>query len=263
MCIGLLALMVIHRLFAIEFPRDRHARQVYLTGGVSLFLAMSLVYQAARYIPSGWISVIFGLSPLFTSLLASVLIGDSRPGISRIGGMLLGLLGLVVIFAESMNIETTAFYGVALVTMSAISHSTGAVLLQKLKPRMHAMAITTGSVGVALPFFLLTCAMTESWPGTIPSRTLYAILYLALMGTAMGFPMYYYLLKKLKAERVSIIALITPVSALLIGAAFNAEAISARVWLGTGFILSGLAIYEYGGLLQRRVRWLRWLQRPL
>ena len=117
---------------------------------------------------------------------------------------------------------------------------------------------------ISLPLFALSVAIAGGWPESLPLKPALSILYLAILGSAIGFPLYFYLLKKLKPERVAIVTLITPVTALLLGAMLNSEHISSKVWLGTGLILLGLAIYEYGKYLPHVRTWkVRWLQRPL
>ena len=264
MIIGLFALMIIARLWKLAVPWDKTARRVYLASGLSLFLAMSFVYWAAQYIPSGWIAVIFGLSPVLTSLFATLILHENAFTPGRILGMTMGLCGLAVVFVEGMSISTAALSGVAAVTFSAISQSLGAVVIRKLKPRMHAISITIGSLVVAIPLFIANAFYSSGWPTAWPMQSLMAIVYLAVFGTAMGFPLYYYLLKNVRVERVALITLITPITALLLGAAINDEVIGTQVWLGTALILGGLAIYEYGKYLPFKKKWsLRWNQRPL
>jgi drug/metabolite transporter (DMT)-like permease len=264
MVIGLLALLFIVQLKGLPLPWNRHARHVYLAGGISMFIAMSFIYWSAQFIPSGWISVIFGLSPIITSAFATVILHDNKVSAGRAIGMLLGLAGLMVVFAEGFTLAEAAWLGVAGVTAGATTQSLGAVLMQKLKTNLPAISITTGSLVVATPLFVLNFALMQSWPADISTATLLSIIYLAIMGSAIGFPLYFYLLKNLKAERVALIALITPVTALLIGALFNDEVITVRVWLGTAMILGGLAIYEYGKHLPFAKQWQkRWNQRPL
>lgn len=264
MLVGLLALLLIVRLKRLPLPLNPHARKVYLVSGVSIFVAMSLVYWSAQYIPSGWISVIFGLAPIITSLFASLILRENSLTPGRVLGMLLGLLGLAVVFAEGLALTEAAWMGVAGITAGTVAHSLGAVLLQKLKTDLPAISITAGSLIVATPLFVMNFALTQSWPQQVNTITALSILYLAIMGSAVGFPLYFYLLKSLNAERVALIALITPVTALLVGALFNNEAIGSRVWLGTGLILGGLAIYEYGRHLPFARKWQkRWNQRPL
>ena len=264
MLVGLFALLLIVRLRGLPLPWNRHARQVYLVSGLTIFIAMSTVYWSAQFIPSGWISVIFGLAPIITSIFATFILHENNLTAARITGMLLGLLGLAIVFAEGFSLAGMAVLGVIGVTISTIAHSLGAVLLQKLKTTIPAISITTGSLVVATPLFMLNFALNQPWPTNIGIKAALSISYLALLGTAVGFPLYFYLLKRLNAERVALIALITPVTALLVGALFNNEAIGLRVFAGTALIISGLAIYEYGKHLPLARRWQkRWTQRPL
>mgnify|MGYP001813053604 CR=1 FL=1 len=261
---SLLALLLIVRLRGLPLPWNNHARRVYAVSGLTIFIAMSLVYWSAQYIPSGWISVVFGLSPIITSAFATVILRENNITAGRIAGMLLGLCGLVVVFAEGFSLAGAAWMGVVGITIGTTSQSLGAVLLQKMKTDLPAISITAGSLVVATPLFLLNFALQQDWPDTIATTTALSIVYLAILGSAIGFPLYFYLLKNLSAERVALIALITPVSALLVGAALNDEIISTRVWLGTALIITGLAIYEYGKHLPFTRKWQkRWNQRPL
>ena len=264
MAIGLLALLALLRLMKIELPWHARARRVYLISGTTLYIAMSFVYWAAQHIPSGWISVVFGLSPIFTSVLASMILKDQRLSGMRLTGMSIGFMGLIVVFVESISISTMTMFGIAATVISAASQSVGSVLIKQQQPDFHPMAITAGSIVIALPLFILNCVLASGWPETIPLRSALSILYLGLIGSAIGFPLYFYLLKNLAPERVAIVTLITPVSALMLGVILNGEAISSKVVIGTLFILTGLAIYEYGKYLPHVRKWkIRWLQRPL
>ena len=268
MFIGLIALLILLRVLHISFPWHKRACKVYLVSGVSLYIAMSFVYWAAQRIPSGWISVVFGLSPIFTSVMASAILKDSVLSGIRLAGMVIAVSGLCVVFIESLSISTAAMLGVSATIISAASQSLGAVLIKQQKPDFHPIAITAGSIAVAMPLFLANCLFVAEWPEVLPYKSLLSILYLAIIGSALGFPLYFYLLKKLSPERVAIIALITPITALLLGAFLNNELINTEVWIGTALIISGLAVYEYGPkrdkYLQHAKKWkIRWLQKPL
>jgi drug/metabolite transporter (DMT)-like permease len=264
MLVGLAALLVVLHVMKISFPWHKKARRIYLISGLTLYVAMSFVYWSAQHIPSGWISVVFGLSPIITSVMASLILKDSTLSGMRLTGMTVGFIGLSVVFIEGISISTAAILGVTGTLISAASQSLGAVLIKQQKPDFHPVAITAGSIAVSLPLFMLNCVLMSEWPETIPLKAGLSILYLALLGSAIGFPLYFYLLKKLTPERVAIITLITPITALLLGAVFNGEVISSKVWTGTVLIITGLAIYEYGKYLPHVRQWkVRWLQRPL
>jgi len=262
--IGLLALVALLRLLKIEFPWHAKARRIYLISGISLYVAMSFVYWAAQHIPSGWISVVFGFSPILTSVMASLILKDQHLSGTRLLGMLTGFIGLIIIFFEGVSISTMAMLGIAATVLSATSQSLGSVLLKQQQPDFHPIAITAGAITIALPLFMMNLLYAGGLPETIPMKSALSILYLGLVGSAIGFPVYFYLLKRLSPERVAIVTLITPVTALLLGSLLNGEHISSKVWLGTALILVGLAIYEYGKYLPHVKKWkIRWLQRPL
>ncbi|MBT6455899.1 MAG: DMT family transporter [Gammaproteobacteria bacterium] len=262
MVIGLSVLLLIVKLWRQPLPWNKHNLRIYLSGGIPLFIAMSSVYWSAQFIPSGWISVIFGLTPLFTSLFASLILGEKSFTTGKTIGMLLGLAGLAIVFMESINFEQAAWWGVAGVSISSLVHSLSTVLLKKLNPTIPAISITTGSLIVATPLFVLN-SLFHGLPQDIPTQSLSAIVYLAIMGSALGFPLYFYCLKKLHAQRVALITFITPVTALLLGNWLNHELISQQIWLGTACILAGLAIYEYGKYLPWKKGWVRWIRNPL
>lgn len=246
MLLGLALLLVLIRIRKITFPWDAHAQRVYMVGGLSMFFAMASVYWAAQYIPSGWISVVFGISPIMTGILSIHILKEQSFSEGRLIGMLIGLAGLSVIFIEGIELRGAAWLGVAGVLFSTIAQPAGAVLLKQLKPTMPAISITAGSLAIAVPLFILNWiwfgpALTLS----IDNKTIAAILYLAIIGTGIGFPLYFYVLKHLSAGHVSLITLITPVTALLLGSYFNAEYISSRVWAGTGLIMLGLFVHEH------------------
>jgi len=264
MCMGLIVLLAILYVKKLAFPWHQTARRVYYVGGFSLFAAMSLVYWSAQYIPSGWIAVIFGLSPVFTSIFSAFILQEKSFTAGRIIGMFLGMIGLVIVFIDSMSVADLAWLGICGVILSAMSQSLGAVMIKKLRPNIPAISITAGSLMVALPGFIVNAIYHGDIPSVLSSQMTGAIIYLAIFGTATGFPLYYYLLKNISAQRIALITLITPVTALLIGAGLNNETISFKVWLGTLFIIVGLAIYEYGRYLPFKKKWhLRWLQKPL
>lgn len=246
MLIGLGFLLLVMTVRRISLPWDVKARLVYLVSGLSLFFTMASVYWAAQYIPSGWISVLFGISPIMTGILAIFILQEQSFSEGRLAGMLIGLIGLGVIFIESIELQGAAWLGVLGVLFSTIAQPTGAVLLRRLKPTIPAIAITVGSLIVATPLFIFNWYLFgPGLPPVIEERTMLAILYLAVFGTGIGFPLYYYVLKHLSAGHVSLITLITPVTALLLGAGLNEEFISTRVWAGTGLIMLGLFVHEH------------------
>jgi len=244
-----LALVVFLRL---PMAWHRRARQTYLAAGLGIYGAMMCVYWSAQFIPSGWISVLFGLTPIVTGLLAARFLGEGTMTAAKLTGMLLGVSGLAVIFHTSIRFSDTAWYGVAGLLMAVVLHSISTVWVKRADYQAHGLVITAGGLLVAVPLYLLTWLLTGAhWPETIPARTGVAIIYLGVIATVFGFAMFFYVLRKVDATRVALLTLITPVLSLYLGHTLNGEAIGLPLILGAGLVLSGLALYEWG---ERRIR---------
>jgi len=102
-------------------------------------------------------------------------------------------------------------------------------------------------------FFTVYLIFAPPLPDEIPLKALWSIVYLGVVGSVFGFVSYYYLLKHLPASSVALITLITPISALWIGHAVNDEIISVSIYIGTAFVLMGLALHQGEDILSKKL----------
>jgi len=246
MVLGLIFCWLAIRLSATRVPWNPRARGAYLAAGSGIYGAMLLVYWGAQYVPSGWVAVLFALSPLVTGVCSALWLAEQRLSLQKLAGLMVGLVGLVVIFAGGADFGPRVELGVIAVLLATLLHSASAVWVRRLSVDLPAIAVTGGGLGVAVPLFLLTWVAVDGvWPEALPNRARYAIVYLALFGSVLGFLCYFYLLRRVEAVKVNLLTLVTPVTALLLGHWLNGEALSAEVWMGTGLILLGLGLYQW------------------
>lgn len=250
MVIGLILTALILTIWRVGFPLHRRARLSYLAGGLSMFAAMTLTYWGAQYVHSGLVSVLFGLTPLITGLLALLWLKEEALTPGKAAGMFLGLCGLAVIFGDSHEFGGAhAVAGVTALLAAVTLYSAGLVWIKRIGDDSPPLATTAGALAVALPFFGAVWWMLGSdTPARIPVRAGAAILYLGVFGSVLGFALYYYVIKHLDTGRVALITLITPVLALWLGSLFNGELVSARVWAGTALIGLGLSLHQWQAL---------------
>lgn len=119
--------------------------------------------------------------------------------------------------------------------MAVILHSGSAVMIKVMNTSLSAVTVTTGGLSVSLPLFALTWLINDVYlPSDMSIKAILSIVYLAAMGSVVGFMLYYFLLQTLNASVVALITLITPVSALLLlGLFFNRETITLNIVIGT------------------------------
>lgn len=247
MSIGLLLSALCVLLIRIPVPCHRRALQSYLLGGCSLFCAMALTYWGAQYLPSGLISVLYGLSPLATSLFARFWLPRQHLQLRQIAGLSLALGGLCMIFLTGERVaEGRHLAGLLAVLGAVLIQAANLVGLKRLADDSPPMASTLGSLLTAFPLFaLLAWTFPHSEINTPDLRACLATAYLGIFGSVVGFALYYYAIRHMAPVRIALITLITPVVALCFGHWLNGEIIGTEVMLGSACILSGLLLHQF------------------
>lgn len=236
-----------------KLPINKQALGLYLFSGLSIFTGMSLFYLAAQQIPSGWIAVLFGLSPLLTGLFSAIIEPDTKLTPVRICGIMLGFAGLYLVFSAGLNVKDASLIGIAYSLLATTLTSASSVVTRQLvnKANVSGLQTTAGSIIVSLPLFAIAAYFTQPASAsllainTLSEKALWSTIYLGIVGTGIGFSLHYYLLKNITANRVALITLVTPIVALMIGSTIDNEPLIAKVWLGACLVCAGLLIYEF------------------
>ena len=252
MVIGAVLALMVAALLGAGMKWHRRAMTAYAAAGLGIYGGMLTVYWAAQYIPSGWISVIFGLSPVITGIMARYWLEGEALTLQRVTGMLLGIAGLGVIFVTGIEMDGHVLLGIIAMLLSVIIHSASGIWVKRIDADVPAIVMTSGGLALAAPLFLITWLfMGSDIPAEATARTMGAIAYLALFGSVLGFALYFYVLRYVQATQVALITLITPVIALALGNTLNSEPITIEVIAGATLILSGLALFQLGDRMTR------------
>lgn len=255
MLIGAVLCMALLKLLRRPMPWDRQARRAYLATTPGIYGAMMCTYWGAQFIPSGLIAVLYGMSPLVTGIMASLWLQERSFTPLKLLGMLVGLLGLAVIYKTALTLGPSSTYGIVAILAAVTLQVASAVLIKRSATRMPALTLTTGGLMLSLPMYFLTwLAFGTSLPHAVPLKAASAILYLGVFGSVAGFVMYYYILSHLDTGRIALITLLTPVTALLLGHGLNAERIDPEVWMGVVLIFAGLILHQWQELIKRSRR---------
>jgi drug/metabolite transporter (DMT)-like permease len=246
MAIGTVCILLVLALMRQRLAWHRKALLTYLAIALQIYGAMLAVYWAAQFIPSGWISVIFGLTPLMTALLAAIFLGERSLTLGKLLAYGLGIGGLGVMFGSALQLGHDAVLGIGGVLVSAFLQSLSAVWVKRIAAKLPALSQVTGGLLLALPAYLLTWWLVDShWPVLLTPTSLAAIIYLGVIATSLGFVLYYYLLTHLPATRVALITLMSPLLALMLGHVMNHEPLTLKVVTGTLLILSALIVHTF------------------
>lgn len=254
MMLGALVCAVLLQILKPGLPWHREARHTYFAAGIAIYGAMLSVYWGAQFVPSGLIAVLYGLNPLLTGMVAAVVLGEKCFTPGKMLGIALGFAGLFSIFVSDIMLDANAWQGVLAILLSVTLHSVSGVWVKRMGGGLPGLTVTSGGLFVVAPLFFLTWLIFDGQlPTEITAQAGWSMVYLGVFGSALGFTLYFYLLKNMEANRVSLITLLTPVLALILGTTLNGESISVEVLFGSGLIVSGLVLHLWGDRLVARM----------
>ena len=247
--LGLSALFILPLVFwftSKPFSFSWSAIKVYAAAALGLLGGMTPVYWAAQTMPSGWIALIWGMIPIATGILIYFLLGQERLTLNKWFGILLSFAGLVVLFAPNLDAEQASLQltGLLVTLVGVFFHALSTVLVKKSNHDLPPIHVVTGALWItSIVFFIVQPSVYLDWP-TVDSKTGLTIAYLVVIGSVVGFALYYYVLKHMDALRLGMIPMITPVFALLLGYFVNDETLNLTIWLGAGLVVLGLVFFE-------------------
>lgn len=244
-----LAVILAVLMVTIFYPEARLKRRnwrAYATASLAIFPTMPLVYVAANHVPSGLISVLFGTTPFIMGVLAIFLLGEQGFSKPKLLGLCLSLGGTALVSYDQFSLGGTAFFGILLLCASNLLWSLSNVLVKKYSYAVNSFEQTLGAMSFALPGLLICWfIMDGEFIATDNSKAIWAMLYLAIIGSLFGFLAFYKVLQSFSVATVSLIPVITPLLAVYLGISFGGEQLSDKVLTGTAFIVLGLATHEF------------------
>ncbi len=213
-------------------------------------------YEAESLIPSGLVSVIFSLSTIFNAVGARVFFGT--PITARmVTAAALGVAGLAILFGRdiAVGLGRDTLEGLGLAVAGTVFFSLG-----NMASRRNSAAgitpLTANAWGMAYgsAVLLILIGVTQT-PMMAPPDTRYlvALLYLAAIGSVVGFTAYLSLVARIGSSKAAYATVLFPIVALALSTIFEGYR-----WHWTGFLglavtlAANLVIFWDGSVVVRR-----------
>jgi len=249
-----LFLLLFMKIRRISIPLDRSLLGAFLIMGfVNNFIPFSLIVGGQVYIGSGLAAVLNATTPLFAAVVAHISTDDpaERLGPRRIAGILFGIAGVAILLAPKIGdvgFSGNEVFGQIAVLGAALSYGLAVVYGRRfgkmgISPVATAAGQVSGSSLLLLPFVLV---IDTPWIylGSLSLNTVISMLSLSLICTAYAYILYFKLIKNAGATNASLVTLLVPVSAIILGVLFLGETLTSNILLGMVSIGFGLLIID-------------------
>ena len=224
-------------------PNRGQWRGIALASLSMFVVTYAALFWAEQYVASGMTSILEATLPI-TTIALEVFVFRQQQFRWRTGtAVLLGFAGVAVLLFRDDR-QPLALLPCLVILVASVSWSFGAVLTRTL-PRPRSAALAAGAqmlLGGAV--LLVLSALTgelHSWPA-ISARAGFALLYLVIAGSLVGFTAYLWLLTRMSATRVASHAYVNPLVAVALGYFAAGELVTPRMLFAAALVLTGVVL---------------------
>lgn len=240
------ALLGLAAFLRVPLGRDPVERRLWPANALLTFaIPYGVLYWAEQVVPSGLAAVLFATFPLIVAVIAHFVLPGERLTPKGIVGILTGFAGVAVIFSEDFQALGGSKVGLAaaVLLIAPLSASFGSVLIKKWGSGVHPLSTAAVPMGIAaLVTGTLALVLEHGRPVHLDTPSVLAVLYLAIIGSAVPFTLYFWLLQHQTATGMSLINYAIPVIAVLVGTVFLKEPFTLRILVGAALVLAGVGI---------------------
>lgn len=240
--IAALLIFIYNRIRGINYPhRFSEIYKIALPGFFMYGLSYMFVYLAEAYISSSLTAFLFASFPFFVAGFSLFMLKNER--LSLIGwiGLFIGFAGIFFVFFDSLTQSAFVTFGVFLAVLGAAAAAYGTVYIRaRLREYSTPLMVEIQMLaGVAL---IIICALIFEPISDfqITTKSVTALLYLAIFGSFIAFLGYYWLLKRVEAIKVAQVAFINPFVAFALGYLVRYETFNFFTIIGSMLIIGGV-----------------------
>ncbi|MEM6709477.1 MAG: DMT family transporter [Pseudomonadota bacterium] len=231
------------------------AGEFLVMGFLSNALPFTLIAWGQIQIASGLASMINAATPIFTMIVAGLLLADERFTLLRILGAIVGAVGVGTMIGPSvLDAASTPLLPQLACLSATLSYAFGTVFGRRftnagLDPQAIALGQLLGSTALLVPLVLVLEGPIDI--ARLSEATVGAIGALSIASTALAYLLFFRLLAEAGATNTVLVTLLVPVSATALGVVFLAEPLIEYQLVGVTIVAFGLSLID-GRLWRRR-----------
>ena len=236
----------------LGFAAWRREPLMFPKGSRWFFLFVTLAYFSLPYyllnygemhVSSGLTALLFSCMPVFILIFTALFLREKIYA-SQVLGIAIGFASLfMIIRSQGLHLDHAELFGVLAILTAAILHALCYVVTKKHGSAISVITYNTLPIGIAgLMLFVAGLGLENPHFSAISARSWGALLYLGLVASVGGFIVYFLLLKRLSPIILSFVFIIFPVFAVMIGAWYEGQDISAELMGYSAVLLAGFAI---------------------
>ncbi len=246
--LGALVLLLIAVVIGQPFPRGfRNWRFIFIVGFLNSAVPFFLISWGQQFISSAESAILVAMGTFVSLLLSHFSSEDERINKSRVVGVAVGFVGvLVLVFWDLVESGTGNLWGQLAVMAAGCSYATSAVISRRLThlPMISTSAVTAASA--CLYLVPLAFLLEDPLPAGVATSSIVALVYLGVMATALGFTLRFFIIRANGAVFMSLVGYLVPLFGVIWSGLYFADTVRLQTILSLSLIMLGIAITRQG-----------------
>lgn len=237
----------------LEFPKERiDYLKISVVGIFLLAISNSLVLIAEMRVNSSTAALLIATLPIFMALIELFIPGGSRINLSGWIGMLVGFAGVGILSLSGGSELDTDIIGIILLILAGFAWAAGSVYSKR--------TVFKGSIVVQIGVQMLSGGLVQALTGIATGEAarlnpepsgIWALLYLIMVGSLVGYTSYIYLINVWPISKAGTYAYINPIVAMFLGWLLLGEPVTAKMIISAVFILAGVLIVQRSKVVEK------------
>jgi drug/metabolite transporter (DMT)-like permease len=245
---GLLLIVFMIYVAKATWPSKEQLINQAIGGFFMISLGNGLVAWSEMHIPSGVAAIICSLMPVLVIIINLSVNREEKPTAPILIGVVMGLLGIVMIFSEHINDFSTQYImGIVMTFLAVASWAGGSIWIKRHNTTSNPF-LNAGLQMFFGGFLLFPVSLAAdnldsvSWS----PEAAYSLIYLIVFGSIIAYAAYSYSLRKLPMTIVSLYAYVNPIVAVLLGWAVLNEKLNMQIGIAILITIAGIYIVNRG-----------------
>ncbi|MGZ8562486.1 MAG: DMT family transporter [Candidatus Limnocylindria bacterium] len=244
--IGALAMLAYARLTGEHLPGSlRELVPLAVLGMIATALPFFQITWGEQYIDSGTAAVLNSLTPIFSLILAGLILRTESVTLVRVIGLVIGFAGAALLASREFALrgDPLALLGAAAVAVAAISYAAGASVSRAMVHGTPRNVVAAGNLTFGALYICSFTLLSGSNPAPpVQLDSIIALLWLGLLGSFFAFVLLYFLIAHLEATIATMVTYLFPVVGVTLGVIFLHEVLDTRLAIGTGLVVIGIVV---------------------
>lgn len=220
-------------------------KNLSIVGLLLLLGGNGLVVYAEQWIHSGIASLIVAMVPIYMTIIESINHRKIIIDIKGILGLMLGFSGVLYLVLGNLDEVGFEIPGILMVVTASILWAIGSIYSKSFKTKGNMV----GNIGIqmlagGIGLFIVSLIRGELLNLTFSVTSLWAMAYLIVFGSIVGYSSYIYILQHLPATKASTYTYINPIVAVGLGALILKEPITYKILISASIILVGVFLVQ-------------------